>query len=155
MTRRTVLMVVAWLVPAVATAAVGMAALNIVGAGILGPTNQPLSQQDVARQLASATARPSTSAGPSSSSVPAAPPGAGPIRPLDTPGGTILAYCEGDLAVLHSWTTVPGYRDTEDDVKRGPAAVASIRFIKGKSEVDVTVTCHAGVPHAATSNESH
>jgi hypothetical protein len=153
MAQRTVLMVVAWLVPAVATAAVGMAALNIVGAGILGPTNQPLSQQDVARQLASATARPLTSDAPStSSSVPATPPG---VRPLDTPGGTIFAYCEGDLAVLFRWTPALGYRDTVDDAKRGPAAVASIRFIKGKSEVDVSVTCHAGVPQAATSTESH
>ena len=49
MGRRALLMTAGWLLAAGATAAVGTAALDVVGAGILGPQNQPLSQDDVAR----------------------------------------------------------------------------------------------------------
>jgi serine/threonine-protein kinase len=150
MKRHQMLMVVVWLVAAVATAAVGTAALDLAGSGILGPGNQPLSQQDVARQLASATTSPSTSPGPSSGSAstgPSAGPSTTPTpRGLATPGGTIVAQCDRDQVFLQSWSPAQGYRT--DDVHRGPASVASIKFKKGKSEVVVTVTCPAGEPRA-------
>ena len=142
------LMVVVWLLVAVGTAAVSTAALDIAGAGILGPGNQPLSQQDVARQLASATASPSMSAGPSSGSAstgPLAAPSTTPTpRGLATPGGTIVAQCDRDQVTLRSWSPAQGYRT--DDVQRGPASVASIKFNNGKSDVVITVTCPAGEP---------
>jgi hypothetical protein len=157
MTRRAVLMVVAWLLAAVATAAVGMAALDIVSAGILGPDNQPLSQQDVARQLASPTVSPSTSAAPSSGSTSTAPSAAPSITPtphgLATSGGNIVAQCDHDQVTLMTWSSALGYR--ADDVNPGPASVASIKFKNGKSEVAVTVTCQGGVPRADTTPDRH
>jgi hypothetical protein len=150
MSKHSVLMVVVWLLAAVATAVAGTAALDIAGAGILGPGNQPLSQQDVARQLASATASPSMSAGPSSGSVSTGPSAATATTPtprgLATPGGTIVAQCDRDEVTLLSWSPAQGYRT--DDVQRGPASLVSIKFKKGKSEVVVTVTCPAGEPRA-------
>jgi hypothetical protein len=157
MSRHGVLIVVAWLVVAAATAAVGTAALDIVGAGILGPDSQSLSPQDVTRQLASATPRTSPSAGPSSTSTPTGPSttqsaAPGP-RGLASPGGTIVAQCDRDQVTLVSWSPAQGFRT--DDVNRGPASIASIKFKSGRTEIVATITCQAGEPHVDSTADSH
>ncbi|MFJ1768387.1 hypothetical protein ACIOD2_49280 [Amycolatopsis sp. NPDC088138] len=145
MRRRVVAIAVGWVLAACATAAVGTVALDAVGAGILGPQNQPLSQDDVARALAEApssvSVTPSAAATTVSSGAPAP-------RGLTAPGGTIVAQCEGGLVTLLSWSPDPGYRT--DDISRGPAATASIKFKNGGTENEVVVTCHDGKPRADT-----
>jgi hypothetical protein len=156
MNRRGMLMAGAWLLAAGVTAAVGTAALDVVGAGILGPQNQPLSQQDVARALAatstsgpagSATGSASATTAPATTSTLQGP------RGLNTPGGSIVAQCAGGQVTLLSWSPAQGFRT--DDVARGPAATASIKFKNGNAENRVTVTCLDGEPHAESAGDDH
>ncbi|WP_460440295.1 hypothetical protein [Amycolatopsis stemonae] len=140
MTGRGLLMTAGWLVAAAATAAVGTAALDVVGAGILGPQSRPLSQEDVARALE--TVPPSTTPAPPASSSAPAP------RGLTVLGGSLVAKCTGDRVELVSWSPAPGYRT--DDVSRGPAATASVKFKSDGAENTTVVTCRGGEPHAET-----
>ncbi|UOX90266.1 hypothetical protein MUY14_06470 [Amycolatopsis sp. FBCC-B4732] len=145
MNRRGVLMAAAWLLAAAATAGVGTVALDVVGAGILGPQNQPLSAGDVARALETLPA--------SSTSAPVPPatttaPGAPEPRGLTVPGGSLVAKCTGDRVELLSWSPAPGFR--ADDVDRGPAATASVKFKDDGTENVVLVSCRDGEPHAET-----
>lgn len=150
MRRRVLLMAVGWLLAAGATAAVGAVALDVVGAGILGPQNQPLSPDDVARALAavpsSATTIPTTAPPTPASTAPAP-------RGLTVPGGTLVAECAGGQVTLKSWSPDQDFRT--DDVSRGPAASASIKFKSGKTENVVVVTCRDGEPHADTVADDH
>jgi hypothetical protein len=146
-------MVAAWVLVAGATAAVGVAALDIAGAGILGPASQPLSQQDVARRLAAMTSTPSSapptpSAPPSSATSPSPTP-----RGLSTPEGSVVAQCDNGQVYLVSWSPAQGYR--VDDYARGPAASASIKFKNDTSEVVAIFTCVAGEPHVESAADDH
>lgn len=131
-----------WLLAAAVTAGAGTVALDVVGAGILGPQNQPLSQDDVARALetvpaSTAPVTPTTT----SSSAPAP-------RGLTVPGGRLVAKCTGDRIELMSWSPDPGWRT--DDVSPGPAATASVKFKNDGTENVTVVTCRDGEPHAET-----
>ncbi len=135
-------MAAGWLLAAAVTAGAGTVALDVVGAGILGPQNQPLSAGDVARALetvpsSTASAPPMTS--PSSAPAP---------RGLTVPGGSIVATCAGNLITLNSWSPAPGFHT--DDVSRGPATTASVKFESDQAENRVAVTCRDGEPHAET-----
>jgi hypothetical protein len=154
-------MIAVWVAVAAATAAVGVAALDIAGAGILGPAGQTLSQEDVARQLAAAppattpTPSPTASTAPPTSSTPAPTP-----RALPLPQGTLYAQCDNGQVTLMSWSLASGYR--EDGVNKGPGASASIKIktagsSKGGrgSEVTAIVTCVAGDPHVETAADDH
>jgi hypothetical protein len=145
-------MVAGWAVAAVVTAAVGTAALDIVGAGILGPANRPLSQAEVARDLAGASARPSP---PSASSTPPSSSQSGPApRGLSTTGGSLVAICDGDVVTLQSWSPAQGFR-TDDDIERGPGPAASLKFKRDHEEYAVTVTCRAGEPNVVSVPDDH
>ncbi len=152
MGRRGVLIAAGWLLAAGATAAVATFALDVVGAGILGPQNQPLSQDDVTRALAAAPVTSSavvpttTAAAAPSSSAPAP-------RGLTVPGGSLVAECAGGRVTLRSWSPDPGFRT--DDVSRGPAASASIKFKNGDTENVTIVTCVGGEPHAESVADDH
>jgi hypothetical protein len=150
MDRRGVAIAGAWLLAAVVTAGVGTAALDLVGAGILGPQNQPLSQQDVLRALAAArpASSPASTTAPPSTTAGAAP------RGLNTTGGSIVARCAAGQVTLLSWSPAQGFRT--DEVARGPAPTASIKFKNGNTETLVTVSCVAGEPHAvSTADDQH
>jgi hypothetical protein len=84
---------------------------------------------------------------PTSSSAPAP-------RGLTVPGGSLVAKCTGDQVELMSWSPAPGYRT--DDVSRGPAATASVKFKNDGTENLTVVTCRDGEPHAETvADEGH
>lgn len=145
-----------WLLAAGITAAVGTAALDLVGAGILGSQNHPLSQQDVAQALAAAStgAQPSPTTSRVSATTPPATASTLPVpRGLNTPGGSIVAQCAGGQVTLLSWSPAQGFRT--DDVARGPAVTASIKFKNGNSETRVAVTCLNGEPHAESVADDH
>ncbi|MFJ7219896.1 hypothetical protein [Amycolatopsis sp. NPDC098790] len=143
MNGRGVLMAAGWLLAAAVTAGAGTVALDVVGAGLLGPQNQPLSADDVARALETVP----------SSSTPVPPPttpssSAPAPRGLTVPGGSVVAKCVDGRVTLLSWSPDPGYRT--DDVSRGPATTASVKFKNDGTENVVVVTCQAGEPHAET-----
>ncbi|WP_156960487.1 hypothetical protein [Amycolatopsis taiwanensis] len=154
MNRRGLAMASGWLLAAVATAAIGTVALDIVGSGILGPQNQPLTEADVNQALASARA----AQPPASSTTPVttAPTTTTPAIPhgLNTPGGSLVAACDGDQVTLLSWSPAQGFR-TDGGVARGPAPTASIKFKSGKTEIRVTVSCRNGEPVADTATDDH
>lgn len=162
--------VLAWIVGAVASVAVSMLALTVIGgvggdvqppppmaaletglpaaARTLDPGSDPASPSPAA----SASPAPSSPAGARSSSpVAAAPPTStpasptpGPPRQFSTSGGVLIAQCTGQLAYLVSWSPAAGYR--VDDVRRGPATLAQVSFVSGMQELAVGVRCASGVP---------
>ena len=154
-------MIAGWVAVAAATAAVGVAALDIAGAGILGPASQTLSQDDVARQLAAAP--PATSPAPSSATPPTSSTSSASAptpRALPFAQGTLYAQCDNGQVTLMSWTLTQGFR--VDDVNRGPGATASIKVktsgsSKGGrgSETTAILTCVAGDPHVETAADDH
>ena len=127
MRQRVILVAAAWLLGAAATATAATAAVNALGAGLLGPASQPLSQSEVQRRLSVAASPGGPSAGTGASPAPtgtgsAGPAGAGPTASppgghdtvLGTSGGTIVARCAGGRVTLVSWSPAQGYR--ADDV---------------------------------------
>ncbi|MGW0231998.1 hypothetical protein ACWDWO_27130 [Actinopolymorpha singaporensis] len=142
---RSLLTVVGWLATAAGAATVGTFVVGAASSSILGGTTVPLSQDQVTRALAAATANPTV---PSATSGPAQ----GTTRALGTPGGSVIARCSDDQVTLVSWSPAQGY-DT-DDVWRGPATTASLTFENYEAELDVQVTCRAGVPVARTDNDT-
>ena len=157
---------VAWTVGAVASVAVSMLALTVIG-GVGGDVQPPAPMPAVDTGLAgaattdpasaSAAATPTRSASesaPSASSTPPAPasgpaaasPTPGPPRQFTTAQGVLTAQCTGQLAYLVSWSPAPGYR--VDDVRRGPTTVARVTFVMSSTlgETTVGVGCVSGVP---------
>jgi hypothetical protein len=123
MRTRAALMTTTWMVGA-GLAVTGVAvAMSVVGNRLLGPST------DLAQDLAPTPA------------VAAAP--AHPGMPDDTArafhGGTVYAACADSQVTLTHWSPDEGF--TIADVASGPAADASVRFVKGSMAMLVTVTC--------------
>ncbi|WFE29358.1 septum formation initiator [Solwaraspora sp. WMMD791] len=163
MTRRVLLTVAGWCLAVGAATMIGLAALRVVGEGLTGgPAGEVLDQQEIARQLAAASVSPSATAmvppAPSPTSAPASPatsPDPPSPSPTDTavrqvaatPGGTVVAACDGALARLVSWAPAQGY--TASDVDRGPDDDAEVSFVGAAGEYEVTVICVAGRPQVS------
>jgi hypothetical protein len=165
MRRRWTLALSAWVAAAFLTTLVGLAAVNSLGNGLLGSPPRPLSQGDVASQLAS------TSPGPSpSTAVSAAPPSTPPAPPptgsatgsavaptvskgFSSGGNTLIAECSGDRVRLTTWSPAQGY--SADHVVPGPAQTASIRFRAGGHGhgIRLAVTCVSGTPELTSSSD--
>lgn len=156
------LAVAGWCLAVGAATMIGLAALRVVGEGLTGgPAGEVLDQQEIARQLAAASPTPSASASatvppaPAPTGLPASPatsPDPPSPSPSDTavqqvaatPGGTVVAACDGALARLVSWAPAQGY--TASDVDRGPDDDAEVSFVGAAGEYEVTVVCAAGRP---------
>ncbi|MEN3615149.1 septum formation initiator [Plantactinospora sp. ZYX-F-223] len=160
MRRRTLLAVAGWLLAALVATGTGLAAVQVIGAGLTGPAGEVRSPDEVARALA-ATPPPSApgavppggpapsggtaSAGPIPSAAPGSPAGADDARRLvSTPGGTVLAECAGRQVWLTAWTPAQGYRVGE--VERGPDDDAEVTFHGSGGRIEVEVECVAGRP---------
>ena len=143
---RRIVAVVGWLAAAAAATATGLAAVDLIGTGITGSAGEVYSQERIARELASPAApwtpAPST-LGPTPSGATGAP---GPRRPLETPGGVVVAQCVGGDVELTSWTPAQGYQVGKVD--RGPDDEGEISFDGPGGEVEVKVRCAAGQPTA-------
>ncbi|MDG4765375.1 septum formation initiator [Solwaraspora sp. WMMD406] len=161
MSRRTLFAVVGWCLAAAAATTIGLAALRVVGEGITGgPAGDVLTADEIARQLAAASAVPSaaaptavpsgspTAVRPSSEASAAASPstdsGAVVRQVAVTPGGTVVAECDGQLARLVSWAPAQGF--VAADVDRGPDDDAEVSFEGPPGEYEVSVACVGGRP---------
>ncbi|MGI5215144.1 septum formation initiator [Plantactinospora sp. CA-290183] len=166
MRRRTGLAVTGWLLAAGAATVTGLAAVQVIGAGLTGPAGEVRSPDEVSRALAASPgpAAPSGAAppGPAGSGSPGtsglgspgpsdpgspAPGGAsasGTRRLLSTPGGTVVAECTGQRVWLASWTPAQGFR--VQDVDRGPDDDAELTFRGSGRHIEVEVECPAGEP---------
>ena len=166
MKRRILLVAAAWLLGAALTATAATAAVNALGSGLLGQGSPVLSEDEVQRRLADAarsestppptTSTPPTTGSPSpgtpSPGTPAPSPSPAGARVLATTGGTVVASCAAGQATLLSWSPAQGYRT--DEVNRGPAAAASVKFRADRTELTVTVTCAGDEPRATTATDN-
>ncbi|MDG4788718.1 septum formation initiator [Micromonospora sp. WMMD1102] len=169
MRRRTLLAVAGWLLAALVATGTGLAAVQVIGAGLTGPAGEVRSPDEVARALAGTPPPAGPGAVPpgapvppdGTGSVPLAPPGGtgsaspapsgGPPTAADgsrrlvvTPGGSVLAECTGQRVWLASWTPAQGYRTGE--VERGPDDDAEVTFHGSGGRIEVEVECAAGRP---------
>ena len=143
---RLVAGVAAWAAAVGAALVVGLTAVGAIGAGLLGPAQQPLTPAEVDARLASAdpatpapeTAAPAASVGPS-----AAP------EVIATAGGTVLARCTGDRPEVVSATPAQGFRVQTEDDDGGPR----VRFRAGRTRIEVNLTCADGRPVAAVATD--
>jgi hypothetical protein len=152
--RRILLVTAAWLLGAALTATAATAAVNALGSGLLGQGSPVLSEDEVQRRLASAAPE-STPPPATGTPIPGTPaPSTSPAgtRVLATAGGTVVARCAAGQATLLSWSPAQGYRT--DEVNRGPAAAASVRFKADRTELTVTVTCAGDEPQATTATDN-
>ncbi|MDH2429590.1 hypothetical protein [Sphaerisporangium sp. TRM90804] len=143
MNRRSLLAVLGWLAVAALTTLTSTWAISLLGEGLSERVVTPVSQADLARTLASASAVPR----PAVPSRPSAAPG----KAFNTQGGSLVASCDAGRAVLGSWSPAQGY--AADDVKPGPDAAASLEFEADAETVKVTVTCRGDVPVTAVKVE--
>ncbi|WP_428961678.1 septum formation initiator [Micromonospora fluostatini] len=172
MGRRTLLAAVGWLATAVLATGLGLGAIRLVGEGIAGTPGGVLSQEEVARALASpvpsAPAVPGPSTGPggpttgpsgtpqSPTVAPSATPSvtppvtpsaspAGSRRVLVVTGGSAVAECRpGGAAYLVAWTPAQGYRTVE--FERGPDDDVEVTFAGPGGEHELQVECVGGEP---------
>lgn len=153
--RRTLLAITGWLFAAAVAALVGTLAVSLLGSGLASGKTHPLSPHAVDEALAhaqrSASPRPSApTSAPLAPSTPAtrtstsARP-AQATRVVTTPGGSIIARCQGHSVYLVSWTPRQGFES--DDEIRGPARTAYLEFESDHLKVHVTIQCRRGAPH--------
>jgi hypothetical protein len=95
-----------------------------------------------------ASARPSAAEGESPSPQTTATAGSGAGSVLTSQGGNVVASCQAAGAYLISWSPQQGYET--GDVRRGPAAQASVTFESAANSVVMRVTCQDGAPQASS-----
>lgn len=151
-----------WLLATAAATAIGILAVTAIGSGIAGTGTRPLSAEQVERQLTTqpepsdvptspVSARPTRTPPTAPSSVPT--PSVSAEKVIGSAGGSVVARCVDDRAELLSWSPAQGYQ--VDDLRRGPATTAGIQFESDDLEVNVLITCAAGVPtgHISTQRD--
>jgi hypothetical protein len=146
------LLVAGWLAAAVVALLIGIGALRLVGESIAGTPGGVLSQQDVERQLTSASTTPPVSPSPSAPVSPSASTigpstGASPARQTFTSrGGSVVAECDGTAARLVIYSPAQGFGTHE--VHEGPAAEAEVDFRGPAGRSKIKVRCAGGQPIA-------
>lgn len=135
----------------VTASAVGLITVSLFSGGLTSTSTTPLSNDAVAEALASATAEggdpaPTTTPDPRPDEI-------GKAHSLGSPGGTLIARCDGANAYLLSWSPAQGWE--VEDYLRGPARSTMVTFegdndSNDDRQVTVTVTCRSGQPVAAS-----
>lgn len=138
---------VIWSVAAAAAIGVTTTAVTVANA-TGGGRDDVLSQDDVSRELGEGAAADGSAPGePSPSSTMDRSVLNGTPITLDRTPGRLVVECDGDEALLTSWSPNPGYR--VDEVVRGPAAEVSVWFESDSfDDVEVVVTCDGDKPTA-------
>ena len=136
--------VAAWAGAVGAALVVGLTAVGAIGAGLLGPGQQPLTPAEVDARLASAEP-----AAPAPVPPVTAGPQVGSPDVIATAGGTVLARCTGDRPEVVSATPAQGFRVQTEDDDGGPR----VRFRAGQTRIEVNLTCADGRPVAAVATD--
>ena len=155
----------AWVAGAVASIAVSMLALSIIGVESAGAL--PVSPQPVAQVGQPATGGPLPAPIRSAAQPPvhpsSAPGSRGPTgstgsgsptsvqRQFDTDFGGFSARCTGDLAYLLSWSPAPDFHAA--NVQRGPGVLVRLSFVGSARTISFRVRCVGGVPHMSTDGD--
>jgi hypothetical protein len=139
---RLVAGVAAWAAALGAALVVGLTAVGAIGAGLLGPGQQPLTPAEVDARLASAEPAAPVD---TPATVPPAPGGSGTApQVIATDGGTVLARCTGNSPEVVSATPAQGFRVQTEDDDGGPR----VRFRSGDTRFEVNLRCADGRPVA-------
>ncbi|MFC9842939.1 hypothetical protein ACFWFF_25105 [Streptomyces sp. NPDC060223] len=152
MPSRTLLALAGWTAAAVAATLTGLAAVQVIGDGITASTEGGvLTPQQVERQLAAAKASQSADPGQPSGAVTPTPAQTTPTpaataakKTFSTPGGTVIAQCDGATVRLLSWAPAQGYG--VESVDRGPDEHAEVKFEGAAGKVELRVQCANGQP---------
>jgi len=136
---RLVAGVAAWAAALGAALVVGLTAVGAIGAGLLGPAQQPLTPAEVDARLASAEPAPPVDTRAAVS--PAVDPGAAP-EVIATDGGTVLARCAGGVPEVVSAAPAQGFRVQTEAEDTGPR----VRFRAGHARFEVNLRCVDGRP---------
>jgi hypothetical protein len=126
-----------WFGAAVLAVLVGLAAISVIGAGLMSPDAKPRTEAEVAREAAAlpaATPPARTSIGPS--------PSPAGDRTLLTKAGTVVARCVGSQAEIRSMSPVPGYAVHERQGNEGEFRSTS----DNHDRVKFSVRCASGRP---------
>ncbi|GHJ56288.1 hypothetical protein Nm8I071_55950 [Nonomuraea sp. TT08I-71] len=157
MGRRPLLAAAGWLATTVAATLVGLAAIQLVGAGITGTPGGVRDEREVARALPSpapvtTTPGPEPTAGATPTATAASRPPAvgGGRRAFVTGGGTAVAECGPAGVRLVSWSPAQGYRVKDYD--QGPDDHVEVRFVGPEGEHELRLRCRGGEP-VATPND--
>lgn len=143
--RPVVASVVAWSVGAATAIGVGLVALSSIGTAIADRPVQPLAGTG---PTSAVTPTPDAAA-PSSSATASA---SASDQTIKSAGGTVIARCLPGGAYLVGWSPAPGYH--AEDLRRGPAATARVKFEGSAREVTVTVRCTGGVAQPSIQDEA-
>jgi len=114
----------------------------------------PPPQTEASPSGRSASAEPTASHRPHPSGSASPTPTPTPTHTTQTPtvltsqGGSVVAECLPAGAYLLSWSPTQGYE--ADQVLRGPAPAAQVKFQSGANTVTMAVSCSTGVPTATT-----
>lgn len=159
----------AWVIGVVSATALSLVAVSVFGHDAANSHGPVLTQDDIAKALASATAAPPTSPDSPSAGTPggasgtpssATPPTPGPTssstvtptnsvattisRALSSPAGTVVVRCQGSLVYLMSWSPAQGFRVA--GIQRGPGRVAAVDFLGPQGQVVMRYYCSGGTP---------
>ena len=143
---RVVAGVAAWAAAVGAALVVGLTAVGAIGAGLLGPDQQPLTPAEVDARLASA--EPGAPAPQTAAPEVLAPEVVAP-EVIATAGGTVLARCTGDRPEVVAATPAQGFRVQTEDDDGGPR----VRFRDGGTRIEVNLRCVDGRPVAGIEND--
>jgi pyruvate/2-oxoglutarate dehydrogenase complex dihydrolipoamide acyltransferase (E2) component len=153
MGRRSLLAVIGWLVAAAAATVTGLTAVRVIGAGITGPGGGVMTPEQVA---AAGTSPSATSTPGPATTAPRVEPSPSPSAAAEraawsTPGGSVVAECDGTQVQVVSWTPAQGYRTKRAD--RRSDDHADVTFEGSAGKVEVRVWCAAGQPEASWKTE--
>ena len=144
--------VAAWAAAVGAALVVGLTAVGAIGAGLLGPDQQPLTPAEVDARLASAEPAASVLTPTPATPVPVE---SGPVESgsapevIATAGGTVLARCAGGRPEVVSATPAQGFRVQTEEEDGGPR----VRFRAGDVRIEVNLSCTDGRPVAAIESD--
>ncbi|MEV4221036.1 hypothetical protein [Nonomuraea sp. NPDC049725] len=140
-------LVLAWAATAVAATGAAVAVLGLVGGALTGSSGEVMTQDEARAALATASARQPAPA--TTTSGPSAQPTSQGGEFVRSPGGTVIASCDGDRATLRSWSPAQGY--SVDGVEPGPALEVQVEFEADEGEdVELTIGCRGGRPVTLT-----
>ncbi|MBB5778450.1 hypothetical protein [Nonomuraea jabiensis] len=140
-------LVLAWVATAVAATGAAVAVLALLGTGLTGDSGHVLSPAEVRAALNTATQRATGTPADDATPAPGTPSQTAQGKLLRTPGGTVIASCEGDLVTLRSWSPAQNY--SVDHVEPGPARRAKVEFEPEEGvDVELEIACSDGLPVA-------
>jgi hypothetical protein len=142
---RRLIITAGWLAAAVLAVLVGLVAISVIGDGLVSPLAAPMSESQVARELASVPpASPSPAPSPSPSSTQSV------SRTIPTRGGTVVARCDDGRATITLMSPAEGFTIHENNGSEGEFRGIS----DNHNRVKIRISCASGRPGYTIENRT-